>query len=334
MSAPLALTSCRNCGAPDLGTNFCETCGAQMVRDAATAALPPASVAPAAGTDGVHGLPLALFLGGLVAAAVFSLILTLTFYTGNGLRLEVGFDVAILIADIVAVIGVWRAGVAGSARQEFRVLGFVLALLSPLLDLVAVVNDAANSNFYFYSISGVAILVLPVTTVLAWLLASGLPRRSYLSLLISAAGGLLAGFVGYGAAGVIGTVLSTAGVILAVLLAPRIGRPRVGTTGSAFVTTGGGAATSYSGPDASYAAIARPTTTNGFAVTALILGLIGGTVLPIVFGHVALTQIGRSGERGRGMAIAGLILGYLSLAVVVVIIIVVVVAAANRPAYY
>jgi hypothetical protein len=60
---------------------------------------------------------------------------------------------------------------------------------------------------------------------------------------------------------------------------------------------------------------------NPFAVTALVLGLtqilllltVFGNILcaipAIVFGSIALRQIGERGERGRGMAIAGLVLG-------------------------
>jgi peptidyl-prolyl cis-trans isomerase B (cyclophilin B) len=39
-----------------------------------------------------------------------------------------------------------------------------------------------------------------------------------------------------------------------------------------------------------------------------------GAVAGIITGHVALTQIKRSGERGRGLAITGLVLGYLYVA--------------------
>lgn len=52
--------------------------------------------------------------------------------------------------------------------------------------------------------------------------------------------------------------------------------------------------------------------TNGFAVAALILGILGFFTLPIplavVFGFVALSQIRRTGQAGRGMAIAGIVL--------------------------
>ncbi|WP_231855535.1 DUF4190 domain-containing protein [Tsukamurella pseudospumae] len=67
--------------------------------------------------------------------------------------------------------------------------------------------------------------------------------------------------------------------------------------------------------------------TNSMAIVALVLGVAGG-VLAIPFGHIALSQIKRTGEQGRGMAIAGLVLGYLSL-VAVVAMIIFVIAAAN-----
>lgn len=64
----------------------------------------------------------------------------------------------------------------------------------------------------------------------------------------------------------------------------------------------------------------QPTSgTNGFAVAALILGLVGGSVLAIVFGHVARHQIRRDGGAGEAMALAGLILGYLGLVIVIVV---------------
>jgi hypothetical protein len=47
--------------------------------------------------------------------------------------------------------------------------------------------------------------------------------------------------------------------------------------------------------------------TNGFAIAALVLGLIGGMILGAILGFVALAQIRRSGQQGRGLAIAGII---------------------------
>lgn len=49
--------------------------------------------------------------------------------------------------------------------------------------------------------------------------------------------------------------------------------------------------------------------TNGFAIAALITGILGGVCgLAIVFGIIALVQINKTGQRGRGFAIAGLVL--------------------------
>ena len=69
---------------------------------------------------------------------------------------------------------------------------------------------------------------------------------------------------------------------------------------------------------APYAAPLPYTRTNGFAIASLVCGLVSlcagivTAILAVVFGHVALAQISRSGghEQGRGLAIAGLVIGY------------------------
>ena len=62
--------------------------------------------------------------------------------------------------------------------------------------------------------------------------------------------------------------------------------------------------------------------TNGFAVASLVLGLTSFCgfvtgILAVIFGNVALGRIARSEglEKGRGMAIAGIVLGWVSIAV-------------------
>lgn len=52
---------------------------------------------------------------------------------------------------------------------------------------------------------------------------------------------------------------------------------------------------------------------NGLAVASLVLSLCGLAVLPIIFGHIALVQL-RRGGRGYGLAVAGVVIGYLTLA--------------------
>ncbi|NQX29572.1 DUF4190 domain-containing protein [Microbacteriaceae bacterium VKM Ac-2854] len=50
---------------------------------------------------------------------------------------------------------------------------------------------------------------------------------------------------------------------------------------------------------------------NPLAVVSFVVSLLGLGLAGVVLGHVALVQATRAGERGRGFAIAGLVLGYL-----------------------
>lgn len=61
----------------------------------------------------------------------------------------------------------------------------------------------------------------------------------------------------------------------------------------------------------------RPRNTNGFCIAALVCSLVGiivwflGPLLGIIFGAVGLRQTARLGESGRGLAIAGIVVGSL-----------------------
>ena len=68
---------------------------------------------------------------------------------------------------------------------------------------------------------------------------------------------------------------------------------------------------------------------NGLALASMILGIVGITIslcllffpvmpiLAVVFGHVGLTQIRKTGAPGRGYAIAGLATGYVGIALAI-----------------
>jgi hypothetical protein len=64
-----------------------------------------------------------------------------------------------------------------------------------------------------------------------------------------------------------------------------------------------------------YGGYPKPGDTNGFAIASLVCSVIGiilvvvGPALGIVFGILALRQIGRRPQSGRGLAVAGLIIG-------------------------
>lgn len=61
---------------------------------------------------------------------------------------------------------------------------------------------------------------------------------------------------------------------------------------------------------------------NGLAIASFVLGLLGGVLLSVIFGIVALTKLRDQPQRGKGLAIAGLCLSgvwLVSIAVVLVV---------------
>jgi hypothetical protein len=77
--------------------------------------------------------------------------------------------------------------------------------------------------------------------------------------------------------------------------------------------------------------------TNGLAIAALVLGIAGlvfyacgvASILALVFGYMSRRQIDESGgtQGGRGMAIAGIIMGWIGVALVVIFWVVIVILA-------
>jgi len=76
-----------------------------------------------------------------------------------------------------------------------------------------------------------------------------------------------------------------------------------------------------------------PQETNSAAVASLVFGIASWFLIPllggigaVITGHVALRQIRQSGDRlkGRGMAIAGLVMGYLNIVLCTIALIAVV----------
>jgi Domain of unknown function (DUF4190)/Domain of unknown function (DUF1707) len=76
--------------------------------------------------------------------------------------------------------------------------------------------------------------------------------------------------------------------------------------------------------------------TSGVAVASLICGIaefftLGIAAVPaVILGHVARTNIKRTGERGDGLAIAGLVLGYLGIACWALFLVVLLAASSQR----
>lgn len=87
-----------------------------------------------------------------------------------------------------------------------------------------------------------------------------------------------------------------------------------------------------SGGSATPAAAGRGT--NGFAVASLVLGIIWfywvGSVLALVFGYIARSQIDQSNgaQGGRGLAIAGIVLGWVGVGVLAGVVVIAMFSAA------
>ena len=58
-----------------------------------------------------------------------------------------------------------------------------------------------------------------------------------------------------------------------------------------------------------------PRTTNGLAIASMVLGILWiywiGSFLALIFGYVARNQIRQRNQSGDGMAIAGIVLGWI-----------------------
>jgi hypothetical protein len=88
-------------------------------------------------------------------------------------------------------------------------------------------------------------------------------------------------------------------------------------------------------PQAASYGYSPPAKTNGLAIAAMVLGILWlywlGSILALIFGYVAKNQIdnSRGQEGGRGMAIAGIVLGWVGVAILSIIIIAALAASSN-----
>ncbi|MFD4420748.1 DUF4190 domain-containing protein [Agromyces sp. NPDC058484] len=87
-------------------------------------------------------------------------------------------------------------------------------------------------------------------------------------------------------------------------------------------TYGAPAAPAYGESAPAYGQPAGPKT-NVLAIVSLVASIAGfiiwgiGFVAGVICGHISLSQIKKTGEQGRGMAVAGLIIGYIGIALTI-----------------
>jgi peptidyl-prolyl cis-trans isomerase B (cyclophilin B) len=63
----------------------------------------------------------------------------------------------------------------------------------------------------------------------------------------------------------------------------------------------------------------QPQSTNALAIVSLVCAFLFAP-LGIIFGHISLSQIKKTGEEGRGLAIAGLVIGYMITVLTIVVV--------------
>jgi hypothetical protein len=70
--------------------------------------------------------------------------------------------------------------------------------------------------------------------------------------------------------------------------------------------------------------------TNVLSVVAFVLSLLGFNVIAIILGAIGLSQVKKTGERGRGFALAAIWIGVISIVLFVILIVSISVFAAAR----
>lgn len=70
---------------------------------------------------------------------------------------------------------------------------------------------------------------------------------------------------------------------------------------------------------------------NVLSIVAFVLSLVGFNVIAIVLGFIGLNQVKKTGERGRGLALAAIIIGFASFVIGIIIFISVFATLAANP---
>jgi hypothetical protein len=87
-------------------------------------------------------------------------------------------------------------------------------------------------------------------------------------------------------------------------------------------------------PAPTFVAPPAPGRTNALAIVSFVTSLLGMGLVGVICGHISLVQIRKSLEAGRGLAIAGLIIGYLELLGALIIIVLLAIFGAAFFAHY
>jgi len=70
---------------------------------------------------------------------------------------------------------------------------------------------------------------------------------------------------------------------------------------------------------------------NVLSIVAFVLSLVGFNIIAIVLGFIGLSQVKKTGERGRGLALAAVIIGFVSIVIGIIVFIAVFATMAANP---
>lgn len=312
MSISPPTTSCPSCGAANFGTRFCETCGTQLVVEAASPVASPAVAVPPSGRAGdpAFGFRVAAlllyFTGLIVTSSIF-----LTLLTAGGWPQSVAWSDT--ISSWIVAFFLLVAAAAGRAAPAGKAVGILFAVAYAIA--IPVFHFAPLPDTY-----RVEQIVGPVLLFGAW--AGGRGFRAGWAALVAV---VVLGFLGWNVAPVLGQNATTLevmrdgffaiGLAIVVLLANGFDGPKPGTQRVNGVAR------------ASMVLLLLT-----FVLNSLVGNVGGGVgifmlvvvllllVLAIVLGHVGFVRAGRRGERGRSLAAWTLVLGYLVVLTEIVLI--------------
>lgn len=312
---------CLQCGAGNLGTRFCETCGVPAAPRAA--AVPDAAVPPPLGVQDLSAVQfvpagvispsdparpfrvvsLVSYFGGVILMSS----LEIASYT-NGIPYQAvtGTDVSIavvvgLFMMIAAAVG--RAGAGGKAVSVLLAIAYPGAVALSDYVLAPTAPNAATSI--------AQAMIAPAVLFLCWGVGRPFRGAGYVGLLVVIVTSLLRSNVST----VLGNTTATYEVML--MLASGIGLAIVVQASLGFEGTRPGTVRTNPLARASLVLVMStfllngvsgalgPFTIAGVVVVVLVL------VLAIILGHAGFVDAGRKHERGRGLAATALVLGYL-----------------------
>ncbi|MET4160028.1 DUF4190 domain-containing protein [Agromyces sp. PvR057] len=194
-----------------------------------------------------------------------------------------------------ASFGFATAGAIASASTTARRVGSAVILLVALASVLAVIVFGGGYFGRYLALSGAVLLFC------AWAISRPIRGAGWAAIAFTVVGGFGVDVT------LLGLLLGLGLVVLSVVLA------RVWSNGSVRRRW------RASGPSPAGAS-ASAGATNPLAIAAFICAFFFG-IPAVVLGHVALTRITRTGEGGRGLAVAALVLGYLGIAAALILVV-------------